>query len=217
MENKIVQNIDYNSLSAKGLRLSEHNFNLMLNFLVEGANEVKSYLGVVSDDWPKFNFANDINTMGYSRGHDAICLSINHLNQAVDRSDKIEFKDQLIMFIPDVFYMVVKYIYWLKLLGREATIHHYQTIGNPKLHVQFTGNTSPALSPKQLLFSCVEVEARGITDEITQQQGETPIWARVDAYFSQKFPQYYNKSIEELAKLPKPNYPVSYVMEYYTV
>lgn len=121
------------------------------------------------------------------------------------------------MFIPDVFYIVVKYIYWLKLLGREATIHRYQKVGNPLLQVAFPENLPATFSTKQLLLSRLEVEARRVTDEITQLQGETPIWRSVDNYFSQKFPQFYNKSIEELANLPKPNFPISYEMEYYSI
>ena len=214
MENKPF---DYKSLTKNGLQLSENDYNLILDSLTNGAEEAKKYLGVTSDPWPKFNFSNDSLALGYSSRDDMICLSLSHLNQAVSRSSQLEFKDQLIMFIPDVFYIIVKYIYWLRLLGREATIHRYQKFGNPLLFKQFPDKLPASVSRKALILSDVEVEARKIIDAIILQKEENPIWENVDTYFSKNYPQYYNKSIEELAKLPKPEFPISFEMEYYAI
>jgi hypothetical protein len=209
---------DYESLSKKGLRLSESDFNLIQGSLVSGAREAKKYLNVVSDDsWPKFIFGSDVDVLGYASQHDAISLSINHLNQADSLSTRLEYKDQLIMFVPDIFYMIVKYNYWLKLLGMESTIHRYQKIGNPLLKKRFPEKLPPEVSPKKLLLSDVEVEARTVTDAVITQLGENPIWKNFEVYLSKNYPQYYNKSIEELAKLPKIIFPISFEMEYYAI
>lgn len=217
MENHTPQITDYNSLVKDGLKLSENDFKLILNLLTTGAEEAKAYLNVASETWPKFNFSNETHTLGYSSKEDAICISLNHINQAASRSSELEFKDQIIMFIPDIFYIIVKYTYWLKLLGREATIHRYQKNGNPKLQVQFPTILPPSFSIKLLFLSNLEVEARKAVDQITLANNEKPIWKNVDAYFSKNYPQYYNKSIDELIKLPKPDFPISFEMEYYNL
>ena len=217
MENSDIQSTDYKVLINNGLRLAMNDFNLIRDSLVGGAQEAMKYLNVQNDTWPKFNFSNDIPSLGYSSATDAICLSINHLNQADTRSTTLEFKDQLLMFIPDVFYIIVKYTFWLKLLGIESTIHRYQKIGNPLLFTQFPLKLTQPYTSRQLLLSNFEVEARKITDEITLQLGENQIWKNVDDYFAKNYTEYYNKSIEEIAKLPKPTFPISYEMEFYTI
>lgn len=207
---------DYNSLSKNGLQLSENDFNLIRDSLVSGAEEAKKYLNVASDSWPKFIFDNDVDILGYSSQHDAISLSLNHINQAGSRTIRLEHKDQLLAFVPDVFYIIVKYIYWLKLLGIESTIHRYQKIGNPLLERGFPEKLPPSATPKTLLLSDVEVEARRVTDAVIERIGENPIWENFDAYLSKNYPQYYDKPIEELIKLRKIILPISFEMEYYT-
>ncbi len=217
MGNLETSTIDYNELIKKGLRLSEADFKVILNSLITGAEEAKKFLNASDDLWPKFNFSNDIAALGFSSKADAICLSMSNLNEQAGHLTPLEYKDQLIVFMPDVFYIIIKYLYWLKLLGREATIHRYQKIGNAKLHVQFPDKLPASFSPKLLLLSNVEVEARIISDDIASEQGENPIWKNVDDYLSKNYPQYYNKPIEELAKLSKPDFPISFEMEYYAV
>lgn len=207
--------MDYNSLLKNGLRLSESDFNLIRDSLVSGALEAKKYLNAVDDSWPKFIFDNDVDVLGYSSQHDAISLSLSRLNQADRDSTKLEYKDQLLVFVPDIFYIIVKYTYWLKLLGIESTIHRYQKIGNPLLKKQFPEKLPLPPSPKKLLLSDVEIEARRITDEIIVQLGEIPIWKNFEAYLSKNYPQYYDKPIEDLIKLPKIILPISFEMEYY--
>lgn len=209
--------MDYKTLSQNGLQLSEVDFNVILKSLTIGAEEAKTFLNVASDIWPKFNFSNHTTSLGFSAKADAICLSMTNLNQQAVRIAPLEYKDQLIVFMPDVFYIIVKYLYWLKLLGREATIHHYQKVGSPKLRVQFPEKLPVSFSHKLLLLSNVETEARAIADEIAKVHDENPTWKNVDAYLSQNYPQYYNKTIEELSVLPKPDLPISFEMEYYAV
>lgn len=206
---------DYDSLVKNGLQLSESDFNLIHNSLAAGSQEAKKYLNISSESWPRFIFVSDIQVLGYASQHDAISLSLNHLNQEDLRKAPLEYKDQLLCFMPDVFYIIVKYTYWLKLLGREATIHRYQKIGNPLLKKQFPDKLPPSFSHKTLLLSDFEVEARRLTDAITEQLGENPIWKNFDAYLSKNYPHHYNKSIEELQKLPKITFPISFEMEYY--
>jgi hypothetical protein len=217
MENQPAPTVDYNSLTKRGLQLSENDFNLIRDSLGTGAEEAKKYLNVATDVWPKFIFESGVQVLGYSSQHDAISLSLNLLNQAAARTTNIEYKDQLLCFMPDVFYIIVKYTYWLKLLGREATVHRYQKIGNPLLKKKFPEVIPASLSSRALLLSDVEVEARTITDAITIQLGEIPIWKNFDAYFSKNHAEYYNKPIDELEKLPKLTLPISFEMEYYTV
>lgn len=214
MEEKINSRFDYQSLIKEGLILKEDIFNLIRNNLLAGAEEAKLYLNAVGDDWPKFNFSNDATALGYSGKDDAICISINHLNQAGSRNTSLEFKDQLLLFVPDVFYLIVKYLYWLKLLGREATIHRYQKTGNAKLISKYPVIPPGYLSNKLLIFSDFEAEARGAVDAIAEQAGESPIWKNVDEYFEKNYSQYHKKPIEDLVKFPKPDLHLSYEMEF---
>lgn len=207
---------DYNSLLKNGLKLSEGDFNLIYDSLVGGAREVKKYLNVSDDSWPKFIFSSDVDVLGYANEHDAISISINHLNQVAARETKLEYKDQLLLFIPDLFYMIVKYIYWLKLLGIESTIHRYQKGGNPLLKKRFPEKLSPTVSSRMLLLSDFEVEARTVTDKILEQLGENPVWKNFDMYLSKNFAGYYDKPIDELIKLPKIQLSISFEMEYYS-
>lgn len=217
MENQALQTTDYNTLLSNGLKLSEADFKLILTLMTTGAEEAKTYLNVPADNWPRFNFSNETHTLGYSSSNDAICISINHINQAAARSTQLEFKDQLVMFIPDKFYLIEKYTYWLKLLGREATIHRYQKAGNPRLHIPFPAALPQGFSIKLLFLSNLEVEARKAVDEIAQNNKERPVWNNVDNYFSTNYPQYYNKTIDELTKMTKPDFPFSFEMEFYTL
>jgi len=216
---KAMQNaaVDYGSLVKNGLQLPENDFNLIRDSLFKGCEEVKKYLGVENDPWPKFDFSNDIPVLGFYSKDDSICISVNNLNQQSSRSTPLEYKDQLIVFMPDVFYIITKYLYWLKLFGREATIHRYQKLGNPKLHVPFPESLPASFSAKLLLLSNIEVEARTISDAVAKEHEEVPIWENVNAYLSKNYADYYNKSLEDLAKLPKPHFPISFEMEYYTV
>lgn len=208
-------NIDYNSLSKNGLQLSEKDFKIILDSLTCGAGEAMKYLNTSSKSWPKFIFSEDSRVLGYSVTHDAISISINHLNNIALHSIRLEYKDQLLCFIPDKFYIIVKFVYWLKLLSRESTVHRYQKIGNPLLKKQFPPKKSASISSKKILLSDIEVEARKITDEITTRAGEKPIWKNLDDYLSENYPEYFNKSIEEQEKLPEINLPISFEMEYY--
>lgn len=208
---------DYKSLSKNGLQLSENSFNLILDLLVSGALEAKKYLNVSDDSWPKFNFGSDVNALGYSSQHDAISLSLNHLNQVDTRGAPLKYKDQMVVFVPDIFYIIIKYTYWLKLLGMESTIHRYQKIGNPLLKKPFPEKLPLSASPKKIMLSDVEVEARLVTDAIILSEGENPIWKNFDAYLCKNYPMYHNKSIEELTKLPRISLPISFEMEYLSI
>ncbi len=215
MENKTAT--DYISLKKNGLQLPEKDFRLILDALMQGVNEAKKYLNVASDHWPKFIFQTDAPVLGYSAKDDAISISLEHLNQSGSWQTPLEYKDQLLCFMPDVFYIIVKYIYWLRLLGREATVHRYQKIGNSFLKKKFPKTIPASISQKALILSDIEVEARAITDAIAVGIGETPTWNHLDAYFAKNHAEYYNKSLEELGELPKLLLPISFEMEYYII
>lgn len=217
MDIKEVKSFNFVELSKNGLQIPEESFNLIRDNLLKGVTLAKNWLNVQQDSWPKFNFSNDASALGYSSNDDAICISVNHLNQAFSNTAPLEYKDQLLLFIPDVFYLIVKYLYWLKLFGIESTIHRFQRSGNPKLHSQFPQSLPPAFSTRLLLFCSAEVEARTVVDTIVGEAGDNIIWKNVDKYFSANYPQYYNKSIEELSKLAKPEFKLSFEMEYYTL
>jgi hypothetical protein len=184
-------------------------------FTVErGAEEVKNYLGMAKDTaWPKYLFSDSVSVLGYSSQFDAINLPMRYLNMIAANTQALQFKDQMTFYIQDKFFVILKYVYWVQLFGRESTVHHYQKIGNPKLQTQFPSNYTSSLSLNALFMSNIEVEARKIVDELTVARGLKPVWKDVDEYFAQKFPEYYNKPLETLAALPKPDMPIEYEME----
>lgn len=214
VEEKSTNRFEFQGLTQAGLTVSEDTFNLMKNNLMAGVEEAKLYLNTVEEEWPRFNFSNDAGALGYSAKDDAICISINHLNQAASRSTSLEYKDQLLLFVPDVFYLIVKYLHWLKLLGREATIHRYQKLGNAKLNAKYPEIPPGYISNKLLIFSDFEVEARKAVDEIAAAGGESRVWENVDEYLEKNYSQYYRKSIDDLIKFPKPEFHMSFEMEF---
>jgi hypothetical protein len=208
-----MEEAEYQSLTQKGLQMSQEDFRKIIDTISQGAKEAMEYLGVQDDMWPAFTISDSIPVLGYSGKDDVIGFSMRHLNHITSSQTQLMYKDQLVCYIPDTFYIIIKYLSWLKMLGRESTIHRYQKLGNPMLKAQFPEVFAPELSVKLLLMSDIEVEARTACDEIAGKLGDLQLWQNVNAYFLEQFPQYYNKKIEELILLPKPTLPISFEME----
>ncbi len=204
---------DYKALSARGLLLPETDFKVITAEIKKGVLDCKNYLKTAEAAGPEFTFSDNINALGFSVSTGSINLRIDYLNLFVSSASPLEYKDQLVCFVPDKFYVIVKYFNWLRLFGREETIHYYQHFGNPQLHVKFPEEFPENFSPKSLLLSDLEVEARKVGDTIALTNNESPVWKNIDEYFMSNFPDYYNKPIEELATLPKPNLQISFEME----
>ena len=203
----------YQSLKDKGLKLSEEDFNAIVGAIKQGAEDVKQYLEINNDSWPKFSFSDNIDAMGFSSQNDTINIHISYLDHVSENETPLKFRDQLACFAPDKFYMIFKYLYWLRLFGREETIHYYQKHGNPKLKVSFPNTFPKSLSTKTFLLSDVEVEARKAVDVVATLNNENIVWKPVDEYLKTNFSNYYNKPVEYLISLPKPTIPISFELE----
>jgi len=203
----------YQSLKDKGLKLSEEDFSTILDAVTQGAEDVKRYLGTTNDPWPKFLFSDSIDALGFSSLEDAINIHLTYLNHISENETPLKFRDQLACFVPDKFYVIFKYLYWLRLFGREETIHYYQKRGNPLLHAPFPNAFPKTLSAKTFLLSDVEVEARKTVDKVASLNNENIVWKPIDDYLSTNFSEYYNKPIEYLATQPKPNISISFEIE----
>jgi hypothetical protein len=205
----------YETLVNQGLELPKQDFILVMENITKGAQQAMEYLGVSdsSSSWPKFIISNSVSAFGYSAKDDAICFSLRHLNHISQNATPLIYKDQLVCFIPDTFYIIIKYLSWLTLFGRESTVHRYQKLGNPNLHVQFPLEFPENFSTRLLLLSSMEVEARKTVDAIAERNGDRPLWENVNEYFERVFPGYYDKTIDELSKLPKPELSISFEVE----
>ncbi|HUQ84880.1 MAG TPA: hypothetical protein VM077_01010 [Candidatus Limnocylindrales bacterium] len=203
----------YIALSESGLVLLEKEFQIIINEVIKGITDVTTYLNVKNELTPELIVSNKIGVIGYSTDIDAIHMPINYLNLVSNNTTPIEYRDQLVCFVPDKFYIILKYIYWLRIFGRESAIHYFQKHGNPKLKVKFPQAFDKNLSPKSLLLSDLEVEARTIGDEIISVNKENSLWTNVDNYFAINFPDYHNKSIDYLTKLQKPKLEISFELE----
>lgn len=206
---------DYHSLVQKGLTLSQTDYTSMFSEIFLGVQEVLTYLGAINNEWPKFVFPDTITMIGYDTKEDAINLPIHYLNLVSKNPTELQFRDQLVCFMPDKFYVVLKYLYWLRLFGREETIHYYQRHGDVHFKAKFPESFPPGFSSKALLVSDLEIEARQTIDAIAQQHGEIPVWRNVDAYFAMNYKDYYGKTVEELAKMPRPEIPITFEMEFF--
>lgn len=213
MDQALSPTPDYKFLSENGLKLSEAEFNTILNEIKKGVLDTKNYLNALDNPNPKFSFLNNIGIFGYSTENDSINIRIDYLNLFANSPTSLKYKDQLVCFVPDKFYVIVKYLTWLRLFGREETIHYFQYHGSPQVKVKFPDKFPESFSPKSLLLSDIEVEARTIGDKIAVVNNEIPVWKNIDEYFSKNFPEYYNKPIELLATLPRPNLQISFEME----
>ena len=205
--------LDYQSLSAKGLQLAENDFNIIFNAITQGIDDVKLYLNIRDDSGPKLQISATDSTMGFSKEYDVINVNMGYLNLISGNTTPLEYRDQLACFVPDKFYVIFKYLYWLRLFGREEAIHYYQKHGNPKLNVPFPDSFPESLSRKAFILSDLEVEARSTVDAIAELNRENVVWKNVDEYFSHNFSDYYNKPIDHLSTLPKPNIQISFEME----
>ncbi|HSW88024.1 MAG TPA: hypothetical protein VLG12_02575, partial [Candidatus Saccharimonadales bacterium] len=129
--------LDYQSLKNKGLKLAENDFNTVFSTIIQGHDDTKRYLNVENDPNPAFRISDEDVSMGFSKTQDAINIHLGYLNLLSKNTTPIEYRDQLTCFVPDKFYVIFKYLYWLRLFGRESTIHYYQKHGNPKLKIAF--------------------------------------------------------------------------------
>lgn len=213
MNPTLPEDISFNLLKENGLKLSDHDFGVMIKSVMQGVNNARKYLQTETDPPPKFVFSDTISAIGYAHETDAINIRMDYLNLVAINTTKIEYRDQLVCFVPDKFYMILKYLSWMRLFGIEETIHYYQRHGNPKVHVSFPEKFPENLSPKSLLLSDLEVEARTTVDKINEANNENSIWQNVDEFFSKNYSDYYNKPIDHLAALPKPDLPISFEME----
>lgn len=202
----------YQTLAATGLKLPEIEFNTILLEVEKGILEAKEHLKT-TDTGPQVTFSNDISAIGFSAEHDSINIRIDYLNLFASNHTPLDYKDQLVCFVPNKFYVIVKYLTWLRLFGREETIHYYQYHSNPHLKIKFPEKFPELFSPKSLLLSDLEIEARTIGDSIALANNDNPIWKNIDEYLAANFPEFYNKPIEHLATLPKPNLQMSFEME----
>lgn len=205
---------DYQALVQQGLTLSQENFTTIVREIILGAQEVSGYFGIAQNDWPKFIFPDMITRIGYDANNDAINLPLRYLHLISENPTAIQYRDQLVCFIPDKFYVVLKYLYWLRLFGREETIHYYQRQGEKKLKATFPTQFPQGFSSKALLLSDIEIEARKTSDLIAQKQDEMPVWDNVDTYLAEHYKEYYGKTIEELAQMPRPEIPITFEMEF---
>jgi hypothetical protein len=204
---------DYALLHENGLLLSESDFASIVQEISKGVHDARKFLKTDADAGQKFVITDEIGAIGYSAKADAINIRMDYLNLVATNSTLIAYRDQLVCFVPDKFYMILKYLHWMRLFGIEETVHYYQRHGNSLLHAAFPENFPAELSPKSLLLSDIEVEARSMVDNILIAGGEQPIWKPVDAFLKSNYQQYYNKPLAEIAALPKPDLPISFEME----
>lgn len=203
----------YQSLAEKGLKLSEKDFNATLEAVQKGVDKARAYLKTENKPAPQIVFSDTVGTIGFSNDLNAINIRMDFLNLIAKNTTPVEFRDQLVCFVPDKLYMILKYLSWLEFFGMEETIHYYQKHGSSLLKVKFPEKFPDSLSPRTLLLSDLEVEARSTVDSINSANNENPIWKNVDAYFSANFPEYYNLPVDQLITLPKPDLQISFEME----
>ena len=203
----------YSELSEKNLKLSEIEFNAFVGEVKKGIIEAKNYLDADPNTNPEITFLNDTGIIGFNPQTDSINIRLDYLNLLSSSETPITYKDQLICFVPDKFYMVFKYLDWLRLFGMENAIHYYQFHHNPTLKVKFPENFPENFSPKTLLLSDLETEARETVDKILEAKNEPPVWKKLNEYFASNFPEHYNKPVAELINLPKPDLQISFEME----
>jgi hypothetical protein len=138
-----------------------------------------------------------MDTIGYAPDQEAINIPVQYLNKIASVNNPLTDHQQMVYAI-DGKEVSIPYSHYLKLVGREETVHHFQKVGHPNLKVQYSVTNPAGLSQVDRLLCDVEVEARKVVDAISINLGEKPIWAELDTYLSQQFPDRYNKSVDYL-------------------
>jgi hypothetical protein len=213
MNPQAAPQVSYRALAENGLMLSEQEFNTIITEIKKGIREASEFLKVDEGSTPTLSFINETGIIGFSPNTNSINIRSAYLNLIAQAETDVMYKDQLICFVPDKFYMVFKYLEWLRLFGMENAIHYYQFHTSPMLKVKFPDSFPENFSPRTLLLSDLEIEARRTVDKILEGKEEPPPWKKLDEYLSSNFPEHYNKSVSELQTLPKPDLEISFEME----
>lgn len=184
----------WQQLHERGVVLADQEINFITDHIVAGANEALRYLEQASNGWPKVIFSDDMDTIGYALEQESINIPVPYLNKMA-RVEQPFMEHQQIMYIIDGVPVLVPYAKYLKLAGREETIHHFQKKGHPRLHAHPSIISPASLSPIDRLLTDIEVEARKQVDEMSSQLGEQPLWAQLDAYLAVQYPNRYNQPL----------------------
>ena len=173
----------YATLHERGVILEDEQIDLITSFIEAGAEDAKIHLGQDRDLWCNFISSETGRYPGYVPDErEAINLPINWLNQLAN-TDLLN--DQVVVWsIPEVeLENIMSWSRWLRVMGREETIHHYQHTKLPGLIHEFSTTASPekTSTQAQTRWQPYEIEARKLVDEISVAKGEPPVWRLFDA------------------------------------
>lgn len=176
----------------------------MFSQLKLGSKDALKFLKREKDQWPRFNTSENFYRIVYDVGQQAIDIPIPYLNDLTTDSTPLSQRTQRLFTVPAAsLRKSVPYEYWLRLAGREETIHHYQNIGHPMLMAQYnlihTEGTG-RISYNDRFLCDIEVEARNFVDRICLKNSEEAVWKPIDDYLQRTRPEVYNKPITYFLK-----------------
>lgn len=187
----------WQQLHDRGVTLKDKEIDFITSGIVDGSKEALDFLGQPHNEWPKVIFSDDMDTIGYVPKQQVINIPVPYLNKMAAVEDSLTNHQQMVYTIgrKEVSIPCSQY---LKLVGREETVHHFQEVGHPNLKVQYSTTSPAGLSQVDRLLCDIEVEARKTVDAISVKLGEQPIWAELDTYLSEQYPDRYNKPVDHL-------------------
>ncbi len=188
-------------LHERGVDLEDIDIDFITDNIVTGAKEALRFLEQESADWPKVMFSSNQDTIGYTLDKEAINIPVPYLKEMKKIGKPLQEYLQTVYTLPGKEPLQIPYSQWLKLAGREETVHHFQKKGLPQLKVNYTKHDPSRLTEIDMLLCDIEVEARRIVDEICVALNETPLWKDFDDYLAKSYPSKYNQPIEVLLSM----------------
>ena len=200
IDGEIPEVSQWKRLHDHGVILKDTEIDFITNGIVDGSNEALKFLGQSDYEWPKIIFSDDMDTIGYVPRQQVINIPVQYLNKMAAVKNPFSDHQQIVYTIAGK-EISIPYSQYLKLAGREETVHHFQEVGHPSLKAKYSAISPAELSQVDRLLCDIEVEARKTVDAISIKLGEQPIWANFDTYLSQQYPDRYNKPVDHLISI----------------
>ena len=186
-------------MADQTLTYNTENLDYIANAFVKGIDAAKTFFNYDASNLPiKVTVSQKSDAKGpiYFHGDDIIGLPFNFLREYIMEDMTLDSLQQhkIKIGFPIPEKKMVPFSDWLTAGGVEETIHLLQNRGHPdiKESLPVWDQYSGSAKLNQLLASH-EVEARFFADKILPTVGIHPMWAELDHYLKETYPDRYGK------------------------
>lgn len=178
-------------LHERGLDLEDRDIDFIIEHIVAGTRDTLDYFEIKNSDWPKVIFSDNLDTPGYIPDQDALNIPLPYLKRVGKLGVALSGHQQMVYQLPNSEPLNIPYSHWLRLVGREETVHHLQKTGLSQLNARYPQQDPSSLSQLDRLMCDIEVEARNIVDKISVKLREKPTWQGLDDHLQKAYLDKY--------------------------